>query len=158
VVEFCGQDPCTVDGNARLKFSPHFLEDFKRHGADVVLHCLPEGALAVYPIEVWRQMRSAEAHAAPEAAQSVVQRRRMRRFGALSQVQQLSNQGRVTIPAHFRDVTGLAPGSEAVLVGCEIGVEIWQIDAWKREFATLREHEQRRAEAEMAADLVEPSR
>lgn len=155
MVQFCGQDRCTVDANGRVKLCPRFLADFRRHGSDVVMHCLPEGALGVYPVSLWLQMRQAEPRPATRASQSIVFRRSLRRFGALTQVEQISNQGRVTVPASFRSLVGLPPGGEAVLVGTEIGVEIWSAEAWQREFQLLAEHEQLKAEAEMAADLTE---
>lgn len=155
MVQFCGQERCTIDANGRVKLSPRFLVDFRRHGSDVVMHCLPERALGVYPVSLWLQMRQAEPRPATRASQSIVFRRSLRRFGAVTQVEQISNQGRITIPASFRSLLGLPPGSEAVLVGTEIGVEVWTTEAWQTEFRLLTEHEQLKADAEMAADLVE---
>ena len=53
MIPFCGFDKCLLDANSRLKLSPRVLADFERRGGDIVLHCLPEGALAVYPEEVF---------------------------------------------------------------------------------------------------------
>ena len=153
MVQFCGQDRCTVDANGRVKLSPRFLGDFRHHGSDVVMHCLPEGALGVYPVSLWLQMRQSEPRPASRAAQSIVFRRSLRRFGAVTQVEQISNQGRITVPAPFRPLVGLLPGCEATLVGTEIGVEVWSTDAWQQEFRLLTEHERLKAEAEMDADL-----
>ncbi len=150
---FCGQDYCTVDANGRVKLSPRLLMDFGQRGESVVVHCLPEGALGVYPESVWRQMRERETASEPAAARSIVARRQLRRFGALSQVDAISRQGRITIPVPFREITGLAPGTEAVLVGVEIGVEVWSAVRWNAEFQTLLQHEQEKAEREMQADL-----
>ena len=155
MIRFCGQDECTVDANGRIKLTARFLSDFREFGPEVVLHCLPEGALGVYPVDIWQQMRGAEPRPAVRAAESVVFRRRLRRFGALTQAETVSNQGRITIPPSFRSVVRLEPGAEAVLVGSEIGMEVWAAESWEREMALLRQHEQRKAEAEMAADLEE---
>ena len=150
---FCGQERCLVDTNGRVKLSARFVDDFRSAGDQVVVHCLPEGALAVYPFRVWQAMRPGEERSETEAALSVVQRRRLRRFGAMTQVQALTNQGRITIPAQFRPLLDLEPGREVVTVGCEIGVEIWAAARWEREFDLLRQHEEQRAAAEMSADL-----
>jgi DNA-binding transcriptional regulator/RsmH inhibitor MraZ len=122
---------------------------------EVVLHCLPEGALGVYPSSTWLQMRQSDVQPARRAAHSVVFRRELRRFGALTQTQQISNQGRLTIPVHFRELVALQPGTDCMLIGTEIGLEIWNGDNWKTEFETLLEHERRKGLAEMEADLNE---
>jgi len=153
LVQFCGQDKCTVDANGRVKLSPRFLLDFGRTGNEVVVHCLPEGALGVYPCAAWAQMRKTEEETPAKAGRSILTRRELRRFGALSQTEQISNQGRITIPVQFRGIAGLAPATEAILVGCEIGLEIWSAEAWEREFQVLLEHEKQKAEVEMRADL-----
>lgn len=153
MLQFCGQDRCLVDANGRVKLGPRFLSDFRQVGGDVVLHCLPEGALGVYPEAVWHKMRQAEARPELQAARSVVHRRRLRRFGAMSQAEKLTNQGRITIPTGYRELLELQPGTEVVLVGCEIGMEIWNTTRWQAELRRLHEHELQKAEAEMSADL-----
>lgn len=150
---FYGQDQCTVDANGRVKLSPRLLMDFGRDGDAVVLHCLPEGAIGVYPTSVWDEIRASETEPASGAASSVIVRRRNRRYGALSQMDTISKQGRITVPSPFRSLTGLNPGSEAVLVGVEVGVEIWNAERWNEEFQVLLQHEQERANREMRADL-----
>jgi DNA-binding transcriptional regulator/RsmH inhibitor MraZ len=98
-------------------------------------------------------MRQAEPRPAARAAGSIVFRRQLRRFGALSQLERITNQGRITIPVPFREILKLQPGTEAVLVGTEIGVEVWNAEVWQNEFAVLAEHELKKAAAEMDADL-----
>jgi DNA-binding transcriptional regulator/RsmH inhibitor MraZ len=151
--EFYGEEKCLIDANGRVKICPRFLELFRAMGDKVVLHCLPEGALAVYPQQAWQQMRQFEPRPAARAATSLLHRRQMRRFGALTQIERLSNQGRLTIPNLFRDRLNLGPGAEACMVGCEIGIEIWNAGAWLVEAERVTEHELERGEAEMLADL-----
>jgi len=153
MVQFCGQEKCLLDSNGRLKIAPKFLADFRRYGQDVMLHCLSEGALGVFPFPVWEQMRQADPRPARRAATSVVFRREQRRFGAFSQAELVSNQGRITIPPLFRPILDLEPGSEVMVVGREIGIEVWNCDRWEREIEILRNHEQLKAEAEMTADV-----
>ena len=153
--KFCGQERCLVDANGRVKLCPRFEREFRGEGtAEVVLHCLPEGGLGVYPPAVWEQIRSAEGSAIVKSATSVVARRQLRRFGAMTQVEELSNQARITIPPGFRDGLALCPGQEVVLVGCECGIEIWNLTRWQDEQKKLLEHELLRADAEMRADVA----
>jgi DNA-binding transcriptional regulator/RsmH inhibitor MraZ len=151
--EFCGQETCLLDANGRVKLSPRFLNDFRQYGNEVVLHCLPEGALGVYPRHIWQQMRQNEPRPATRAATSLVFRRQLRRFGAYSQAESISNQGRITVPNEFRELVQLIPGEPATLVGCEIGIEIWNGARWKEESRRLLEHEAQRGDMEMDADL-----
>ncbi|MFA4944240.1 MAG: hypothetical protein WC789_06010 [Lentisphaeria bacterium] len=155
MARFCGQDRCLIDANGRLKLSARFEQDFRAAGAlEIVLHCLAEGALAIYPLPVWEQMRAEEAKTALKAGTSIVARRQLRRFGAMTQVEALSNQGRITVPTEFRPLLKLEPGTGAVVVGCEIGVEVWNADRWAAELQLLREHDVQCAEMEMKAAVA----
>lgn len=154
VIPFCGQDACRIDPNGRVKLTPRFLADFMDVSSlDVILHCLPEGAMAIYSHDAWRQMRSREPRPAERAGNSIVFRREQRRFGSFSQPTTITNQGRITIPPLFRDALELTPGTEAVLVGVEIGVELWNDKRWAREAENIQQHQRQRAELEMNRDL-----
>ena len=158
MLSFCGQDKCSVDANGRLKLSPRFLSDFERTESDgVVLHCLPEGAIAVYPEEVYVQMRGSDENPVKRAASSLVFRRSLRRFGAMSQPQTISKQGRLTLPPAYRDYADLQSGTDAVVVGVEIGVEIWNAKRWADELKAINEHISEKGDIEMAEDLVNKS-
>ena len=154
MLSFCGTDKCQMDANGRVKLSPRVLEDFARSGSDVVLHCLPEGAVAVYPEKVFEAMRHAESNAAERAGKSMVYRREQRRFGAWSCSQRISAQGRVTIPPEYREFAGLAAAGSVVVAGVEIGVEIWDAARWQEEQRKLMEHAREKGEQEMDDDLL----
>ena len=154
MLEFCGTDKCQMDANGRVKLSPRLLEDFARNGNDVILHCLPEGAVAVYPEKVYQAMRRPEADAAERAGRSMVFRREQRRFGAWSMPQRISAQGRVTVPPEYRDFAGLSAAGGVVVVGVEIGIEIWDRARWQEEQKKLMEHAREKGEREMNDDLT----
>lgn len=155
---FYGEEKCLIDANGRLKLCPRFLELFRAADDHVVLHCLPEGALGIYPPQVWQQMRQFEPRPAVRAATSLLHRRQLRRFGALTSIERLSNQGRLTIPVQFRDRLDLRPGTSVFTVGCELGVEVWNEEAWLAEAEEVVSHELQRGYAEMKADIDEPLR
>ena len=154
MLSFCGTDRCLMDANGRIKFSPRVLEDFARSGSEVVLHCLPEGAVAVYPEKVYEAMRNAEPNAAERAGKSMLFRREQRRFGAWSMPCKISTQGRVTIPPEYREFAGLAAAGSVVVAGVEIGVEIWDAARWQEEQRKLMEHAREKGEQEMNDDLL----
>ena len=76
---FCGQDLCLLDANGRVKLSPRLLADFAGAcSGDVVLHCLPEGAIGIYPPAVFEKMRASSADPS-NAGESLLRRRMLRR-------------------------------------------------------------------------------
>jgi len=154
MLSFCGLDRCSVDSNGRIKLSPRVMEDFAQRGGDVVLHCLPEGAVAVYPEDIYLAMRRTEPNPAERAAESFVFRRTLRRFGGWSQSERISAQGRITLPPAYREHAGLSSGGDAVVVGVEIGIEIWSQERWAEEQRKVQEHMLEKGEREMASDLL----
>ena len=148
-----GQERGRIDGNGRIRITPRFLSFFRTTDELVALHCLPEGAMGIYPHSVWNKMRQNEPRPAERAADSMVFRRKLRRFGAFTQTTTITNQGRITIPPLFRPLLNLEPRTDIILVGCEIGLEIWNADNWQREFERLRTHELEKGDAEMQAEL-----
>ncbi len=155
MLSFCGQDKCSVDTNGRLKLSPRVLTDFEEAcSGNVVLHCLPEGTIAVYPEETFLLMRKSISNPAEKAAGSMVFRRSLRMFGALSQPQTITKQGRLTLPTAYRDFAELNSGAGVVVVGVEIGVEIWNADKWAEELKMINDHMMEKGMREMEGDLA----
>lgn len=154
MLSFCGLDRCSVDSNGRIKLSPRVMEDFAARGGDVVLHCLPEGAVAVYPEDIYLAMRRTEPNPAERASDSFVFRRTLRRFGGWSQSEKVSAQGRITLPPAYREHAAIGAGGEAVVVGVEIGIEIWSPERFAAEQRTIQEHMLEKGEREMASDLM----
>jgi len=154
MLPFCGQDKCVIDANGRVKLSPRLIGDFADScNGEVVLYCLPEGAVAVYPEAVYAEMRKGSVAELAVAAGSLVRRREHRRFGAMSQPDRVTQQGRLTIPQGFREFTDLQPGTEVYVIGVEFGAEIWNAERWKREMAVVNGHLEQKGEEEMSADL-----
>ncbi len=154
-MKFCGQERCIIDGNGRIKLGANILRDFQENSdQSVILHCLVEGALAVYPPSVWMQMRGDDQTKEIKAANSVVFRRSLRRFGAFSLSAMISNQGRITIPNSYREHADLVLNSEIMVVGCEIGLEIWNCDRWYNEMKLIHQHVLDKNKNEMDADLT----
>ena len=153
MVRFHGQDICRLDANGRLKLGNSFLEDFRSSADFVIIHCLPEGTLAVYPPEEWEKERRRQVGRLAETAGPMRRRRLARRIGAWTRQEKITNQGRITIPATFRDKVKIAPGEEVFVVGSEAGVEVWNRQAWEREDALLDEQEMRAANAEFEAEI-----
>ena len=134
MLEFCGEDRCLVDANGRIRLNQRLVDDFLRKcNGEVVMYVLPEGAVALYPEETYREMRAREVSDTDNAGASFAARRSLRRFGSLTMAATLTKQGRVTLPERFRKLTGLYPGVEACVVGVEIGAEIWTSERFDAE-------------------------
>lgn len=157
-MHFCFQSKCVLDANGRLKLPPLLLMDLAANNDSgrVMMYCLPEGCLAVYPMSEWENQRRQGDSIAGDLLNDAALRRQHRRIGALSQSDVISNQGRITIPVMFRDMLGLQAGSEIMLVGAEKWVELWSIKAWEQELNIIADHEQKRVAADMDADLKIP--
>jgi len=154
MLAFCGQDRILIDANGRLKLPPKVIEDFLSDGnGEVVFSCLPEGAVALYPEAVYREMRRREPGEIREAGMSMLKRRDFRRFGAWSASAEITRQGRLTLPVGFREPCELMPGTNAIVIGVEIGVEIWNYQRWLKELDVIRSHEVNVGEMEMLRDL-----
>ncbi|MCK5834852.1 MAG: hypothetical protein KAG98_03860 [Lentisphaeria bacterium] len=137
MLEFSGQYNITFDQSGRFKLPPRILSDYLGKGSsEVVVYCLPEGCLGIYPLEVWQAMR---ADALVLDGGSMLRRREMRRFGALSVSVLITKQGRLTIPASFREVCGLSD-SQQLLIGSEVGMEIWNPAQWEVELAIVNKY------------------
>ena len=142
MLPFCGCEHCLIDSNGRLRLCQRFVDDFiAKCDGNIVIYGLPEGALALYPESVFREMRERELGDIDRIGASFAARRSLRRFGSLSSPEQISRQGRVTIPEHLRDFAGLPPGAAAAVVGVEIGVEIWAEERLKEEMSSIERDE-----------------
>ena len=152
MLEFCGEDRCLVDGNGRIRLSQRFVDDFLRKcNGEVVMYVLPEGAVALYPEETYREMRSREIADTDNVGTSFAVRRSLRRFGSLTAPAVITRQGRVTLPERFRQMTGLLPGAEACVVGVEIGVELWLAERFDAEMAETGVQLEKQRELESSA-------
>lgn len=155
MLPFFGQEKALVDGSGRVKLCPRFISDFISSGkGEIVLYSLPEGGIAVYPEESFLRMRRLDLDEAERTFNSILSRRNLRFFGAMIHSDKLSNQGRITIPHFMREVSGIIPNTEVLIVGIQIGVEIWSYEKWSLELEKIKKHSADKGEREMAYDLL----
>ena len=94
-------------------------------------------------------MREKELEDVERIGASFAARRSLRRFGALSQPDVISRQGRVTLSEIFRSYASLEPGTEVRVIGVEIGVELWAAHKWEAEFEELKAYENQKRTREL---------
>ncbi len=146
---FCGQDKCLMDNDGRVRLNSRHVEAFfSASSGEIFIHGLPEGALAVYPSGTYHEIRKRELSDVGKLSESIISRRSLRRFGALTLPGKVTNQGRISIPEEFREYAGLTPGEPVMIIGAEIGVEIWNIHRFEEEMnaINLYWHQKDRAE------------
>ena len=155
MLAFCGEERCTIDANGRLKLPLQFIDSFLEQdkSGEIILHCLDEGALALYGVATFKEMRYRELQQQDRIANSLLMRRNLRRFGAMSCSETISRQGRITLPESYRKRCELANSSSVVVVGIEIGVEIWNAERWEKELEAISSYEKLRAEAEINSSI-----
>ena len=154
MLTFCGLDYCMMDGNGRIRLNTRFIDAFlAQDGGAFAMHCLPEGALALYPESTFQSIFRPATADLSAVGESFLARRMLRRIGGRTREDVLTRQGRVTIPPAFRDFAALVPGSEICVVGVEIGVELWNIERYEAEQKQIIEHELEKGRLEMASDL-----
>ena len=154
MLQFCGLEKTQLDGNGRLKLGARLQQSFASYGSQaVVLYCLPEGGVGIYPLAEWEKIKPDLKPIQQQFTGSMMARRRMRMMGAMTSKENLSNQGRVTIPQMFREMCNLESNAEVMLVGSEFGIELWSAEAWQKEMLLMQQHSLEKGELEMNADL-----
>ena len=121
---FLGEHRHALDAKGRVIFPARLRESL---GAQVVLQKGIDPCLYVFPPDEWeRQVDrvSSLPTTRPEA------RRYVRFFFSQAQSERIDRQGRLTIPASFREYAGLE--REVVVVGAGSRVEIWDAGRWER--------------------------
>ncbi len=155
MLAFCGEEKCTIDANGRLKLPTAFIDSFfmQDKSGEIILHCLDEGALALYPVATFKEMRFRELQQQDKIANSLLMRRNLRRFGALSRSEIITRQGRITLPESYRTRCDIANNSSVIVVGVEIGVEIWNAERWAKELDEIADYEKLKAQAEINSSI-----
>ncbi|MGE5334994.1 MAG: division/cell wall cluster transcriptional repressor MraZ [Nitrososphaerota archaeon] len=121
---FLGEFQHSVDTKGRLAIPARFRSKIER-GA--VLTRGVETCLYVYPLETWEQ----KARELDAAILDPRQRRMVeRRFFGMAFECELDAQGRIVVPARYRQYAGL--NGEATVVGARDRFEIWSPAEWER--------------------------
>lgn len=132
-----GEFPRTLDERYRLSIPPELAEPLLRAGPDAILAKERPGCLSLWAAEHWQQRLDAGV----ELVRSKMQAGRLE--GKLDDVQllarllstrhknvQLAGRGRLSIPDGFREFLGVQQGSDVMVVGAGVCVEVWQPAAW----------------------------
>ncbi len=120
---FLGEYLHSVDAKGRLAIPARFRSKIER-GA--VLTRGVDAGLYVYPLEVWEQKaRELDAAIVDPRQRRLVERR----FFGMAFEAELDAQGRIVIPAKFRQYAGL--NGEAMVIGARDRFEVWSTERWE---------------------------
>jgi transcriptional regulator MraZ len=146
---FIGEYQHSVDGKGRIAIPARFRA---RLEGGAVLTRGVEACLYVYPLETWEE----KARALEAAITNPRQRRLVeRRFFGMAHECELDGQGRIVLPAAFREYAGLpASGNgkvgtgngangngvgEALVLGARERFEIWSPERWQEYLALTQD-------------------
>jgi len=122
---FRGTYEHTVDDRGRVAIPARYRHEFVE---GVVLTLGPEGCIEVYTPGGFAEMSDL---VAAEPATTPEGRRSRRRFDAQSWDAELDRQGRILIPAHYREAAGLQ--GPVIIAGRRECLEIWNPELWAGE-------------------------
>jgi MraZ protein len=124
-LRFLGTYEHTLDDRGRVALPARYRRDFEDGG---IITYLPEGGLALHDKPTFM----VEAAKVAEKPATTIEGRRSRRaFDSNSQEVELDRQGRILVPAVFRQRAGL--NGAVVVVGRHECLEIWNPERWERE-------------------------
>jgi MraZ protein len=128
---FRGNFEHTLDDRGRVAIPAKYRSEFP--GSIAVIAPSPEGCLQVFPEPAFVQMSD---EVASQPATTINGRRSRRLFDAQSFDTELDRQGRILIPARFREQLGL--NGTVIIAGNRECLEIWTPEGWAREIEASR--------------------
>ena len=131
-MHFYGCTQCELDQGGRIKLPLWVQGAFSEIGkSEVMIYCLPEGCLAVFPLSQWQEYRQHPAQL--NELQEIEYRRHERMVGAMSFPGEVTSQGRLQLPEHLIEAAALKKENTVILIGAEKWFEIWRLDRWECE-------------------------
>lgn len=134
-----GEHSRTLDERFRLTLPPELATPLMSVGSDCILAKERLGCLSLWSSALWQKKFDANV----ELVRSKMQAGKFE--GRIDDVQtlgrllstrhrdvQLAARGRLSIPEGFREFLQVEPGSEVLVVGAALCVELWQPAAWFR--------------------------
>jgi MraZ protein len=127
----------TLDERHRLALPMELVEPLGTESGDCILAKERPGCLSLWNAALWQAKLD-------EGVALIQQKMRTGRLdGRVGQVQllgrllstrhrqvQLAARGRLLVPEGFREFLGVEPGSEVMVVGAAVCIEIWRPPAW----------------------------
>ena len=123
----------SVDAKGRVSIPARFREYLSATFGDQVVLLGKDGCIFVYPLKEWRRRFSEKLSGLSTSRKEV--RRYLRKMYGRAQSCEFDRQGRILLPAKLREHLGIR--KEAVIVGIENKLEIWDKEKWEEEIGEV---------------------
>ncbi|HEY5315611.1 MAG TPA: division/cell wall cluster transcriptional repressor MraZ [Pirellulales bacterium] len=132
-----GEYPRTFDERYRLSVPTELLPSLGEEGGDLILAKERPGCLSLWNAAVWQSHLDQGVElikAKMRAGKFEGQLNRVQLLGRLlstrHRVVQIAARGRLLVPEGFREFLHVEPGSEVLIVGAAVCIEIWNPALW----------------------------
>jgi MraZ protein len=127
----------TLDERFRLAIPPELLDPLLAAGPRLVLAKERAGCLSLWSAAVWKPRIDAAVAVVRSKLQAGLLTQRVgdvqdlgRLLSTRHTLVSLAARGRLVVPEGFRDFLAVEPGSDLLVVGAAVCVELWQPAAW----------------------------
>ncbi|MFM9057628.1 MAG: division/cell wall cluster transcriptional repressor MraZ [Planctomycetaceae bacterium] len=126
-----------LDDRYRLALPPELLAGLLASGPELLLAKERAGCLSLWPAATWKPRLDAAIDVLRTKLQAGLLGRRVaevqdvgRLLSTRQRVVTLAARGRLVVPEGFREFLAVEPGTDLVVVGAAVCVELWQPAAW----------------------------
>ena len=123
----------SVDAKGRVSIPARFREYLSAKYGDQVVLLGKDGCIFAYPVEEWKRRFSEKLSELSTSTKEV--RRTLRRLYGRAESCEFDRQGRILLPAKLRTSSSIE--KEAVIVGIENKLEIWDKGRWDQEMGDV---------------------
>jgi len=127
----------TLDDRHRLALPPELLAPLVASGPRLLVAKEQAGCLSLWPAAIWQPRIDAAVEVLRSKLQAGVFLQRtgqVQDLGRLLSTRQrvvtLAGRSRLVVPEGFREFLAVEPGTDVVVVGAAVCVELWQPAAW----------------------------
>ena len=132
-----GESSRTLDDRYRLSLPPELVEPLTAAGGRMVLAKERAGCLSLWSAAVWKPRIDAAVDVVRSKMQAGLLTQRVGQLQDLGRLLStrhklvtLGDRGRLVVPEGFREFLAVEPGTDLLVVGAAVCVELWQPAAW----------------------------
>jgi MraZ protein len=132
-----GEFARTLDERYRLSLPPELVGPLTSPGSKLVLAKERFGCLSLWPAAIWKPRIDAAVDVVRSKLQAGLLEQRVGQVQALGRLLStrhrtltLGDRGRLVVPEGFREFLAVEPGTDLMVVGAMVCVELWQPAAW----------------------------
>jgi MraZ protein len=132
-----GEFSRTLDDRYRISMPPELLGPLASSGTKMVLAKERAGCLSLWPAAIWKPRIDAAIDVVRTKLQAGLLNQRVgnvqdlgRLLSTRHKAVALAERGRLVIPEGFREFLAVEPGTDLLVVGAAVCVELWQPAAW----------------------------